>query len=114
MVLFSATLRLPTRTRSVRRISRLRRALAVGFASIVLTTLPLRLILSAAGTAEWTTSWQVLELITIPFVVPFELIGSFNQDVARNVTIAELLATGVFGLLALYFLAMLTVRRSRS
>lgn len=113
MVVFVATLRLPSRTPSVRRVSRVRSALPIGFASIVLAVLPLRLILAAAGIAQWTTSWRVVELVTTPFVVPFEVVGPFERMVFRNVTIAELLATGTFGLLAVYLLALLTVRRKR-
>lgn len=114
MLAFSASLRLPARTPSVRRISRVRRALVIGYASIVFTLLPLRILISAAGIAEWTTSWKILALTTTPFVRPFEIVGALDREVTRNVTAAELLAFGVFGVVALYFLAMLTVRRNRS
>lgn len=113
MLAFTATLRLPSRTPSVRRASRVRTILTVGFASLVFASLPLRLILAAAGIAQWTTSWRVVELVTTPFVVPFELFDPLQGVLFGNVTIAELLATGVFGLLAVYLLALLTVRRRR-
>lgn len=77
----------------------------------MLVTLPLRLMLAAAQIADWTTSWKTVALVTLPFVGPFELIGPLNEHVVRYVTLAEVLATLVFVLLAVYFLARLTVRR---
>ena len=106
-------LRLPTSTRSVRRPSQLRSSLTIGFAAVVLVTLPLRLMLALAGIAEWTTSWRTVEIATLVFVAPFEVVDSFTDPLFRNVTAAELLATLVFGFLAVYFLALLTVRRKR-
>ncbi len=113
MVFMSLTLRLPAKIPSVRRISRARSALAIGFASFVLTLLPLRLLLAAAGIAQWTTSWRVVELLTVPFVAPFELVDPLTRTLLGNISFAEVLATGIFGFLALYSLALLTVRRRR-
>lgn len=114
MFAFSAAWRLPARTPSVRRIPTVKRALAVTFAAFALTTLPLRVLLALASIAEWTTSWQVIAMVTMPFVLPFSVIDSLNEPIARNLTLAEVVATGVFGLIALYVLAMFTVRRTRS
>ncbi|CAN5378265.1 hypothetical protein BH20CHL1_BH20CHL1_04090 [soil metagenome] len=113
MLAFTATLRLPSRTPSVRRASRVRTILTVGFASLVFASLPLRIILAVAGISQWTTSWRVVKLVTTPFVAPFEMIAPFQRTLLGNVTIAELLATGAFGLLSVYLLALLTVRRKR-
>lgn len=113
MVAFVATLRLPSRTPSVRRVSRVRSALTIGFVSVVLSSLPLRITLAAAGIAQWTTSWRTVELVTTPFVFPFTAFDPLERLLFRNVMIAELLATGTFGLVALYLLALLTVRRKR-
>ena len=113
MVAFVATLRLPSRTPSVRRVSRVRSALTIGFASVVLSLLPLRLMLSAAGIAQWTTSWRTVEFVTTPFVFPFTAFDPFERLLVRNVMVAELLAAGAFDLVALYLLALLTVRRKR-
>lgn len=113
MLLFSATLRLPSRTPSVRRPSRVRTVLTMGFAAMVFATLPLRLLLAAASIAPWTTSWRTIELMTMPFLAPFELFAPLEHVVIGYITIAELLATGVFGFLAVYLLALLTVRRRR-
>lgn len=113
MLAFTSTFRLPSRTPSVRRASRVRTILTVGFASLVFASLPLRLILATVGIAQWTTSWHVIELVTMPFVGPIEVFTPFQHVLLGNVTIAELLATGTFGLLAVYLLALLTVRRRR-
>lgn len=77
----------------------------------MLVTLPLRLMLAAAQIADWTTSWKTVALVTMPFVGPFELVGPLNEHIIRNITLAEVLATFVYVLLAIYFLALLTVRR---
>lgn len=113
MLAFTAALRMPSRTPSVRRASRVRMIVTVGFASFVFASLPLRLILATAGIARWTTSWRVVELVTMPFVAPFEAFPPLQRVLLGNVTIAELLATVTFGFLAVYLLALLTVRRKR-
>jgi hypothetical protein len=91
----------------------LRSALTIAFASSVLVLLPLRVLLAIGGLATWTTAWQTIERITFPLVEPFALLTPLNREVIGNATLAEIAALGVFSVAAVYFLALLTVRRQR-
>lgn len=106
-------LRLPIPTRSVREPSRTRHWVAVAFASIVFITLPMRLFLAALEIADWTTAWRTIELITLPFVLPVDLILPFDSILVGNARLIELIATILFAAIAAYWLALLTVRRRR-
>src|SRR5690554_810346 len=103
-------LRLPLPTRSVREPSRVRYWVAVGFASVVFVTLPLRLFLAAMEIADWTTAWRTIDLITLPFVFPVDLLLPFDARLIGDARLIELITTLVFGAAATYWLAMLTVR----
>lgn len=106
-------LRLPLQARSVREPSRARNWVAVVFAAVVFVALPLRLFLAALEIADWTTAWRTIDLITLPFVFPVDLILPFETTLVGNLRVTDLIATVVFAVAATYWLAMLTVRRRR-
>lgn len=107
-------LRLPVPTRSVRRPSRLRSALTVGFAALVFVVLPLRIVLAAIDIAEWTTAWRTVNILTLLFVAPLELLPPLRTTLVGHLSVADLLATFLICGLAIYLLTLLTVRRRRS
>ena len=104
-------LRLPVTTQSVRRPSQTRRAITVAFASAVLVLLPLRFLLAALSIATWTSAWRTVDLLSKPFVAPFQLVGVLDQLLVGNALVTDVVAFLIFGGLSLYLLALLTVRR---
>jgi hypothetical protein len=71
----------------------------------------MRVALALIGIEEWTTGWRVVSLSTFILVKPFEPLEFMREPLVGRLTLAELLATLLFGAIALYALATLAVRR---
>jgi uncharacterized membrane protein YkgB len=106
-------LRLPIPARNVRRPSRFRRTATIIASAVVLVVLPLRIVLAALSVATWTSAWKTVNLITVPMVWPFRLIGFLDREIGGRLLLADVVALLVLGGITLYMLAMLTVRRQR-
>lgn len=106
-------LRLPEAARSIRRTGDGRRIATIGFAAIVLTILPMRILLAAVEIATWTSAWQTIDTVSRPFVFPFEAIEPLGRALVGFATLADLFALAIWGGVAVYLLALLTVRRRR-
>lgn len=81
------------------------------FAAFVLSVLPLRIVLAAVSIASWTAAWRTIDLVTRPFVMPLRLVEPFQAELIGRMTVADVVALLIFGALAVYLLALLTVRR---
>lgn len=82
-------------------------------AALVFTLLPLRIVLASLSIATWTAAWTTINLLTLPLVAPFRLLGPLNGNVVGRMQLADLAALLVLGGITVYMLAMLTVRRHR-
>ena len=87
--------------------------MTVVFASFVLVALPLRILLAAIEIADWTMAWRTVHYVTFPFVKPVELVSPIDRNLIGEAMLTEVLALMIFGALAVYLLALLTVRRHR-
>jgi hypothetical protein len=83
------------------------------FAAAVFVILPLRLILAAVSIATWTSAWQTIDTLSKPFMLPFQLGGLLDGHIIGNARLSDLVALLAFAILAIYLLALHTVRRLR-
>lgn len=77
----------------------------------MLSVLPLRIILAAISIATWTAAWRTIDLATRPFMLPLRPVEPFETELVGRLTVADIVALLIFGALAVYLLALLTVRR---
>ncbi len=106
-------LRLPIATRSVRRPSQGRRVATIVYAAFVLSVIPLRILLAALSIATWTSAWRTIDIVSRPFVLPLRLFDPLETELIGRMALADIVALLIFGGLAIYLLALLTVRRQR-
>ncbi len=83
------------------------------YAAFVLTVLPLRILLAVTSIATWTSAWRTIDLVTRPFTFPLRFFGPMETGLIGRMTLADVVALLIFGGLAVYLLALLTVRRRR-
>jgi hypothetical protein len=81
------------------------------FAASVFVILPLRLVLAVLSVATWTAAWRTIDTLSAPFLLLFRFGGLLDRQVIGNAQLADFAALVAFAVLAVYLLALLTVRR---
>lgn len=85
---------------------------AIGvIAGFLIAAMCLRLTLAVAGVERWTTTWAVVNAVTIAFVWPLEVIGIAGDPLMGTARAADLVAATAAVIIALYLLAARTVSR---
>lgn len=64
------------------------------------------------GVATWTVSWRLVAWASAPAIWPLHQFGGLRTEVAGHLTVGELMAIVIVGVVAAYLLASLTVRES--
>jgi hypothetical protein len=82
-------------------------------ASSVLVLLVLRLAMAALDIATWTVGWRVVAAPTGPLVAPLESIEVLTRTPVGRMTLADVLASAVLGVLVMLMFASLTIRRGQ-
>lgn len=82
-----------------------------GIAGLLIFAFAARLLLALFDVPRWTTSWQVVEVLTWPLVFPLEESGALTATIVGNARLSDLVAASIATLAGTFLLATLTVRR---
>ncbi len=83
-------------------------------AGTLLTAVLMRILLRAAGVEPWTTSWRVVNTLTLPVVWPFEQIGLDSPELVGTLIPSDLIAGTLTVVIALYLLAARAIATHRN
>lgn len=87
-------------------------ALRCSVAAFLLVLMGLRVSMALLGVASWTISWRIVAWTSAPLVWPVHRLSGLRTQTINALTVGELLAALVVGIIAAYLLASLTVREN--